>query len=102
MTRGEVWLTHVGEKTRPVLILTRPEVIDVRRNVSVVEITTSIRGLAVEVEVDHKSAGLDRRSVINCDGVHTVTQSSLEEQVGTVDDATMRDVCWALGYAFGC
>lgn len=30
MTRGEIWLARVGRKTRPVLVLTRAEVIDVR------------------------------------------------------------------------
>lgn len=54
-------------------MLTRSEVIDVRAFVTVAEVTTSVRGLAAEVEVDHVEAGLDRPSVINCDGIHTVT-----------------------------
>lgn len=101
MTRGEVWLAGVGRKTRPVLILTRPEVIDVRQLVTVAEITTSIRGLAAEIEFDHEDCGLDRASVINCDGLHTVMQSSLTGRVGTVDDVTMDNVCWAVNYALG-
>jgi hypothetical protein len=48
MTRGEMWLAHVGRESRRVLVLTRPEVIDVRRLVNVAEITTSIRGIAAE------------------------------------------------------
>ena len=60
MTRGEIWVAHVGGKKRPVLILTRPEVIDVRQFVTVAEVTASVRGLAVEVEIDHASAGLNR------------------------------------------
>lgn len=102
MTRGEIWLAQLGRKRRPVLILTRPEVIDVRDLVTVAEITTSIRGLAAEVDLDHEAAGLDRPSVINCDGLHTVTRSSLAAFVGTVDDATMSAVCWAVDYALGC
>ena len=66
------------------------------------EITTSIRGLAAEVDVDHEDVGLDRPSVINCDGLHTVAQSSLASLVGAVDDETMGKVCWAVGYALGC
>lgn len=102
MTRGEIWLAQVGRKTRPVLVLTRPEVIDVRRLVTVAEITTSVRGLAAEVDVDHDYAGLAQRSVINCDGLHTVTQATLATFVGTVDDETMSRVCWAVSYALGC
>lgn len=102
LTRGEVWLAHVGRKRRPVLVLTRPEVIDVRELVTVAEITTSIRGLAAEVDFDHGGAGLDEPSVINCDGLHTVAQSSLMTQVGVVSDDTMAKVCWAVSYALGC
>ena len=95
-------MARAGRKTRPVLILTRPEVIDVRRFVTVAELTTSVRGLAAEVGLDHRRAGLDRASVINCDGLHTVAQSSLSGPIGAVDDTTMRDVCRAVGYALGC
>jgi mRNA interferase MazF len=102
MTRGEVWLARAGGKTRPVLIVTRPEVIDVRRFVTVAEVTTSERGLAAEVEFDHEAVGLDRPSVINCDGLHTISLSSLSSHVGTVDDATMGKVCWAISYALAC
>lgn len=46
-----------------VLVLTRDEVIGVRSLVTVAEITTSARGLAAEVAIDHARVGLDRESV---------------------------------------
>jgi mRNA interferase MazF len=101
VTRGEIWLAQVGRKRRPVLVLTRPEVIDVRVLVTVAEITTSIRGLAAEVDID-ADAGLDRPSVINCDGLHTIVQSSLTTRVGTLPTRTMEKVCSAVHYALGC
>jgi mRNA-degrading endonuclease toxin of MazEF toxin-antitoxin module len=100
--RGELWLAQVGRKKRPVVILTRSEVIDVRQLVTVAELTTSIRGLAAEVNVDHAQVGLDRPSVINCDGIHTVAQASLSGPIGEVGDDTMRQVCSAISYALGC
>lgn len=102
MNRGEVWLAEVGSKRRPVLVLTRPEVLDVRSLVTVAEITTSPRGLAAEVDVDHNRIGLDRDSVVNCDGLHTVAQATLTDVVGDVDDDTMHRVCSAISYALGC
>jgi mRNA interferase MazF len=102
MRRGELWLAVVGRKKRPVLVMTRSEVIDVRALVTVAEVTTSIRGLACEVEVDHVQAGLDQPSVINCDGIHTVKQQSLTTLVGRVGDDVMRKVCAAVSYALGC
>lgn len=102
MTRGELWLAGAGRKRRPVLVLTRTEVLDVRALVTVAEVTTSIRGIAAEVEIDHEQVGLDRSSVINCDGLHTVTQASLTSRIGAVGDDVMNRVCSAILYAHGC
>jgi mRNA interferase MazF len=99
--RGDVWLAEVGGKPRPVLVVTRDEVIDVRANITVAEITTQARGLAVEVSVD-TDAGIDTPSVINCDGLHTVSQRRLTKQLGSVDDHTLEEVCGALATALGC
>jgi mRNA interferase MazF len=102
MTRGEVWIAEVGRKRRPVLVLTRTEVIDVRTLVTVAEITTSIRGIGAEVLLEPSEIELERGSAVNCDGLHTVTQASLTHQVGQLDDTTMQRVCSALNYALGC
>ncbi len=101
LRRGEVWLAQVGRKKRPVLLLTRSEVLDARSLVTVAEIT-SIRGLAAEVDIDHVRVGLDRPSVINCDGLHTVEQASLTGPVGRVGGDTMQRVCTTISYALGC
>lgn len=102
MRRGEVWLAQVGQKRRPVLVLTRSEVIDTRSLVAVAEISTSIRGLTAEVDFDHDDVGINQTSVINCDGLHTVLQSSLTGPLGRVDDEVMHRVCTAINYAVGC
>lgn len=102
MRHGEIWLAQVGGKRRPVLILTRNEVIDVRALVTVAEVTTSMRGLSVEVPIDHQSAGIEHESAVNCDGVHTVPQALLAERVGSVGPDVMRRVCDAVGFALGC
>lgn len=100
--RGELWLAEVGRKKRPVLLLTRSEVLDARSLVTVAEITTSVRGLAAEVDIDHVDVGLGPPSVVNCDGLHTVAQASLTGPVGRVDDDVMQRVCSAISYALGC
>jgi mRNA interferase MazF len=102
VNRGDVWLAEVGRKRRPVVVLTRPEVIDVRDLVAVAEVTTTIRGLAAEVDINAGDVGLDRPSVINCDGIHTIRQAALTKHVGAVDADTMTKVCWAISYALGC
>lgn len=102
MTRGEIWLAEVGRRRRPVLVLTRSEVIDVRALVTVAEITTSGRNIAAEVELDYEQSGLDGPSAVNCDGLHTITKASLTTYAGSVDEATLQRVCSAVGYALGC
>lgn len=83
-------------------MLTRSEVLDARSLVTVAEITTSIRGLAAEVDLDQVEVGLDRPSVVNCDGLHTISQASLTGPVGRIGDDIMRKVCSAVSYALGC
>jgi mRNA interferase MazF len=102
VNRGEIWLAQVGRKRRPVLVLTRSEVIDVRALVTVAEVTSSIRHIAAEVALEHDDAGLDRPSVVNADGIHTVAQTTLTERVGSVGHDTMQRVCAAIAHALGC
>ncbi|MGI8632023.1 MAG: type II toxin-antitoxin system PemK/MazF family toxin [Solirubrobacterales bacterium] len=102
MRRGDVWLAEAGGKRRPVLVLTRGAVLDVRALVTVAEITASPRGLAVEVELDHHAVGLERPSVVNADGLHTVAQTTLSTHVGALDGPTLSRVCAAIAYALGC
>lgn len=101
MRRGDVWLAEVGGTSRPVLVITRDAVIDVRANVTVAEVTTQARGLAVEVPVG-SDAGIDRASVVNCDGIHTIGQRRLTTHLGSVDHDTLDEVCGALAIALGC
>lgn len=102
MNRGEIWLAQVGRKRRPVLVLTRDEVLEVRSLVTVAEITSTMRGLAAEVPIDHELAGLDQESAINCDGLHTIPQSVLTRHVGAIEQKDLKRVCAAIEYALGC
>ncbi len=102
MNRGEVWWAYAGAKRRPVLVLTRPEVIDVRELITVAEITTMIRGIAAEVPLPESVPGIISGSVVNCDGIHTVRRVSLSDRLGELDNSTMRAVCQAVIYALGC
>ena len=95
-------MAFVGGKSRPVLVLTRQSVIDVRELVTVVEVTTVARGIGAEVEFDWDETGLTAESVINCDGIHTVRGGNLTGPLGAVTDDTMDRVCAAVLYAIGC
>ena len=101
MRRGEIWLADVGRKPRPVLVITRDDVLDVRTNVTVVEISTQARGLAVEVPID-ADTGVHQPSVVNCDGLHTVAQQRLTQRLGSLDDDILEEICEAAAVALAC
>lgn len=74
---------------------------DVRANVTVAETTTTARGLVVEVPIDPDS-GIDQASVVNCDGLHTVSQRRLTKRVGSVRDDTLDEIGKGVTAALGC
>lgn len=69
------------DKTRPVLVLTREVAIGRLRTVTVAAITSTIRGLAIEVLVGPAN-GLDHDSVVNLDNIFTVDHRTLGRRVG--------------------
>jgi len=101
--RGEIWQYRFGtpDKRRPVVILTRQEVLPLLRTAMVAPITSTIRGLPSEVIVGIDE-GLKHESAINLDHVQTVEQGRLRGFVGSLSDAKMRRVCRALSLATGC
>ena len=102
MHRGDVWWADVpGDKTRPVLVLTRDRFIPRLQNVLVAPLTTSVRGIPTEVEL-HERHGLSRRSAANFDNVFTLHKSRLRERVTRLGDAELTAVCEAYRFAAGC
>ena len=100
--RGEIWLYSFSrpDKPRPVLVLTRPEVIELLHTVMVAPVTSVIRGAPSEVVVGVEE-GLKKDSAVNLDHVQTVEKTCLKKLVGTVGPEKMNDVCRALAVATG-
>ena len=103
VNHGEVWRYRFGapDKKRPVLVLSRQEVIGLLHTVMVAPITSTIRGAPSEVVVG-PSEGLKHESAVNLDHVQTVERARLEGYVGHLDAEKMREVCRALAIAVGC
>ena len=101
--RGQIWLFSFSrpDKRRPVLVLSRPEVIPLLHTVMVAPVTSVIRGAPSEVAVGVEE-GLKRDSAVNLDHVQTVEKSRLKRYIGTVSTERMVDVCKALAIATGC
>ncbi len=103
VNRGEIWLFTFKppDKRRPVLVLTRQEVIGLLSTVMVAPITSAIRGAPSEVLVG-VDEGLKAPSAVNLDHVQTVEQRQLSHYVGNLDRHKMSAVCKALAIATGC
>lgn len=103
VNRGEIWLYtfRSPDKRRPVLVLTRQDVIPLLGTVMVAPVTSTIRGSPGEVIVG-VDEGLKRRSAVNLDHIQTVERARLHHFVGTVGPEQMRDVCRAIAVATGC
>ena len=103
INRGEIWLYSFSrpDKRRPVLVLTRQEVIDLLHTVMVAPVTSTVRGAPSEVIVG-VSEGLKNASAVNLDHVQTVEQARLTRYIGHLSPAKMQAVCAALAIAVGC
>lgn len=103
LNRGEIWLYtfRPPDKRRPVLVLTRDDVIDLIRTIMVAPITSTVRGSPGEVIVGIDE-GLKGRSAVNLDHVQTVEQRRLHRFVGSLGPEKMSEVCQALAVATGC
>lgn len=90
------------DKRRPVLILSRPELLrQPLHQVTVASITSTLRGHPSEVTVGLEE-GLKELSAVNLINIATVPRAALRQYVGALPADKMRDVCRALIIAVGC
>jgi len=102
VTRGEVWwMRPPGEPSRPACVLTRDAGIPVLRRITVIPATTTIRGIATEVELD-AADGMPRTCALSLDNLRTVDKGVLTERITRLSPARMEEVCRALAFATGC
>lgn len=102
VARGEIWQFSFPrpDKRRPVLILTRQDMLGRLETVTVAPITSTIRGVPSEVAVGAE-VGLKRKSAINMHHVATVPRAGLRSYVGSVSPEVMSRVRQSLLFALG-
>ena len=101
MLRGELWWAELPEiGGHPVALVSRDGSYDQRRRATVALITSTIRGIAVEVPVD-PSNGLDHDSVINVDELQTIRITRLVERIGDLRPEQRARLDEALRFALG-
>jgi mRNA interferase MazF len=100
--RGEIrWYTYgLPDKRRPVLVLTRNEVIDRLNEIIVVPVTRTIRGLTTEVTLTHDD-GMPVECVLNFDHVSLAQRDRIGGLLCNLPETRWPEVQSALMIACG-
>ena len=85
---------------RPVLLLSHDDAYSLLNKFVAAEITTTIRGIPIEVPLGVQD-GLPKRCVVNCDNLRTVSKSSLKKRIGCLEKSRVWELKRAVGYALG-
>jgi mRNA interferase MazF len=100
MRRGEVWWAELPLPLgrRPVVLLSRDEAYSVRNAVTVAEVTTTIRGIPVEVPLGPED-GLPKKCVVNLDTVVTIRKELLSGRITILNNDKIEHINGALKFA---
>ncbi len=101
--RGDIRLCPFPrpDKRRPVVVLTRDSAITYLSAVTVAPITSTIRGVASEVQLSEVD-GLKAPCAVNLHNLVTVPNGWLGRRVATLSPERLDEICSALGFALGC
>ena len=102
MKQFEIWWAELPKPAgrRPVLLLSRDDAYFYLNKFVVVEITTKIRNIPVEVFLGLRD-GMPKPCVANCDNLRTVGRQSLIGRISKLPTHRFAEVKRAVGHAFG-
>lgn len=102
VAQGELWLMETpNQKRRPVLVVTRDDVIPVLNNVVVAPVTSTMRNIPTCIEVG-ADEGLDHDSVASFDNLAAVPKAVLTTKLGDLGVGGRRRICAALAAMANC
>jgi len=98
--RGEVWWAELPPLIgrRPVVLLSRDAAYRVRTSVTVGMVTSTIRGIPVEVPLGIED-GMPQQCVVNLDDILTIPKTRLIERITTLSLQKMTAVAKAIIFA---
>jgi mRNA-degrading endonuclease toxin of MazEF toxin-antitoxin module len=98
----EIWWAALPAPAgrRPVILISRDSAYTYLNKFVAVEITTTIRKIAVEVPLG-RAEGLSTNSVANCDNIRTIAKAALSKRVGRLAPRRYSEIKRAMGHALG-
>ena len=102
VAQSELWLMETpNRKRRPVLIVSRDEVIPVLNNVIIAPVTSTIRAIPTCVRVG-PDEGIGHESVATFDNLAAVPKSVLTVRLGSLGVGGKQRICDALAAMANC
>lgn len=102
VAQAEIWLMETpNRKRRPVLVVSRDEVIPVLNNVVVAPVTSTLRDIPTCIHVG-PAEGLDHDSVATFDNLAAVPKSVLTARLGSLGIGGREQICGALAALANC
>ena len=102
VAQAQIWLMETpNKKRRPVLVISRDEVIPVLNNVVVAPVTSTLRDIPTCIRVG-PDEGLDHESVVTFDNLAAVPKSVLTAQLGDLGPGGRQQICDALAALANC
>lgn len=102
VAQAEIWMLETpNQKRRPVLVVSRDEVIPVLNNVVVAPVTSTVRNIPTCIHVG-PDEGLDHESVATFDNLAAVPKSVLTAQLGELGIGGRQQICDALAALANC
>ena len=99
--QGELWWSEGRTKRRPVLVVTRTDVIPALRWVTVAPVTRTVRGIPTEVALD-ETDGLREPSAASFDNLVLTPVRSLTTKIGDASPSRRAQICRALSALADC
>ena len=102
MRRGEIWWARMPEPAgrRPVVLVSRDSAYAVRASVTVLEVSTAIRGIASEVALGLRD-GLPRKCVANADNIQTIPKTWLDARIAALRPQKLIELDSAMRFSLG-
>lgn len=102
VAQAELWLMETpNQKRRPVLVVSRDEVISVLNNVVVAPVTSTLRDIPTCVAVG-PGEGIEHDSVASFDNLAAVPKSVLTARLGSLGAGGRHRICEALAAMADC
>jgi len=100
-TQGEIWWAEAEDKRRPVLVVTRSDVVTMLTWIIVAPVTRIIRRIPTEVALGAMH-GLPDDCVASFDNLQPIRRTFLTQRVGELGIEELNEICRALRALADC